>query len=135
MAGPQLFNPISVVLQSKMIKFTRDFGVATGNVSYTGVGFKPRCLIAMGCNDAAATPTSIGFAGLDRLGYALWHLGILGVDWNGALANLIRLFTDPARTVGALADIVSFDNDGFTLSWTRIGAAAGVYDIMVLCLA
>jgi len=123
----EMHNPI--VGRAKVITATRDMTAASGDVAYTGVGFKPRCIVAL----AAINTTeihSIGFA-------AVLVNGILyaeAPDVYYADDQVIRLGTAPGATEQR-AVIKSFDSDGFTLTWTKAGApAANTGTIRVLCI-
>lgn len=107
----------------KVGTFTRAMAAATGTVSYTGVGFKPTLILF-----------SAGYFG----GTGLWFGATDGSD---ALANSLGTSTDACisllETAGKYqtAVISSFDDDGFTLSWTRTGATtASTQTIMYVAL-
>lgn len=105
---------------------------ATGNVAYTGLGFKPSAIVFMSMPGASGTLGSfaLGFTdGVNNRLMGLWgdDSGLLG--GGNAERNLLA-----TRCVGHYstswdyeAAIVSMDLDGFTLNWTNAGAGTVYY--------
>jgi len=137
MPGPAINNPISVLLSSKSVQINRAGAAATGNVAYTGVGFRPRALIAF-----ARTPTgaavnnqrSIGFCDVALASKCLYWTQL---DLTCSLDNtLITISDEPASTNSQTCVVASLDADGFTLTWTKAGAGSSyAADVIILCLA
>lgn len=75
------------VLQSKVISFTRDLTAATGSVAYTGVGFKPTCLVAIAYVNATTTFT-VGFSAKDLSTGTVDFYGNNLVTSNGAFLQI-----------------------------------------------
>jgi len=111
----------------KVLTWTRDLSLTNGNISYTGVGFKPSSMLLI-----AAPPSS----------------GIDGGSWGlhgGSTRNGISRYSDGKfyatfqtfgnSTVACVvsagnyvdADFVSYDEDGLTLSYTKTGSPTGTW--------
>jgi hypothetical protein len=89
---------------------------ASGNVSYSAVGFKPSVLLFM---------ASI----IDGTSFASWGMGLPGTDFSVSTRPTgyapsspwsIMLYEDTSLWQGAKVE--SLDDDGFTLAWTKTGA-------------
>ncbi len=116
---------------SKVIYTTRDMTAASGDVAYTGVGFKPSVIIC--------------FADVFNTSYASW--GVSDSAKNSALIEeythgnrtsaswLIYLSENASASDRQTAIVKSYDTDGFTLTWTKTGnpAPATAY-LVFLCL-
>lgn len=109
---------------------------ATGNVAYTGVGFKPDAIILVG-SGIGTPPTSAGQAQLGLgFGVSSTQRGYISFG-DGATAarkemttKVFGVVADQATTLEE-ADLVSLDSDGFTLNWTT--RVTGDF-VAVLCL-
>ena len=134
-AGNQLTHDGSAWVlgaSSKYISITRDLSAATGNVSYTGIGFKPTGLICFGTVDGVENVFSAGlYGGGSGAGIALMDLTV--PSWN-LISTIISIVTNAAGTDSQGATLASFDADGFTLSWTKGGTPVGTATIRILCL-
>ena len=103
--------------------FTRDVAAATGNVSYTGVGFKPSAIIFF-VNITATVKASFGF---NKIGVAL-VIALQGDStWGQWAGYSIFILTDGSNWHAGV--IASFDADGFTITWTKTGAKTGTANI------
>ena len=128
--GTTWTSAASTALNSKMLAATRDMTIATGSVSYTGVGFRPTCLQAFGANTTLATPNAINGYCDSALNQASLRAGtVIPGQWIYLASVLINLGTDGATQTFA---VTSFDADGFTGTWTRIGAPGGTQSIAFL---
>lgn len=116
---------------SKVVTFTRDLSAATGNVAYTGVGFKPSCMIGLAHVNTTATFTA-GMVGKDGVGGSVDYYGNNLVTSQAAFLQ-IQLADGTAAKYQSAA-VNSFDSDGFTLAWTKTGLPTGTATIYVLCL-
>lgn len=102
-------------LKSKRILFTRDGQGANGDVSYTGVGFKPTSIVALMavpgtayCSEGAVDSAKDSLCKYNR-GNGVMYIG----------GNLIMYSDQASFAQGAI--VKSYDNDGFTLTWTKAG--------------
>ncbi|MGM5018734.1 hypothetical protein [Tardiphaga sp. 367_B4_N1_1] len=118
-------------LKSKVIATTRVLTAASGNVAYTGVGFKPSAIVAV-----AAINTTPAFG----VGFSDAALGAGGVTYYGNNhatfgAFLIEVFlTNDLGSDYQTASVASYDADGFTLAWTKNGSPTGTANLYFLCL-
>ena len=109
---------------------SRDMTAASGNVSYTGAGFQPTALI---CFAAIGTTTyaSWGMADSGNVGRGIPKYGDTSFGVSG---DFIYPMTDVNGT-GQKANVASYDADGFTLTWIKVGTpAAGTAYLQFLCL-
>lgn len=114
-------------INSKQITITRDLTAATGSVAYTGVGFTPTVLIVAGAIDG----TNSGHwsqidSGKTGQGETL--------DYTGFFTSYLPFFLRPASGAYQTAAVASYDADGFTLAWTKVGSPTGTGTFRVLCL-
>lgn len=108
---------------------TRDLTLATGDVSYTGVGFTPKAIIF--------------FAAFAAVDWASWGFSDgsshISVD-READAKFYPNTPNFAFTVGSGAGayqkaiVKTFDADGFTLTWTKVNSPTGTGTVMYLAL-
>lgn len=117
-------------LASKVKAETRDMTAASGNVAYTGYGFQPTALLIL-IELNAASPISIGFSDSAKaLGafvfpyYGLWE----------ALAGRIISLDTASGAYQIVFTLVSYDADGFTLTWTKLGNPTGTANLLVWAL-
>ena len=96
---------------------TRDIQAVSGDVSYTGIGFKPGMIIAI-----ATLPQAVG-------GYCIGLLtpGVYGCQYMqsaGGIYYSTTVVISIEQTTGSKfqqAAVKSLDADGFTLEWTKTG--------------
>ena len=121
------------VLQSKLISSTRVLTNAAGSVSYTGVGFKPTAIIAVsGYGVSAASSGSIGLSDSARGNYCI---GIFAGTIGWQLVQYCCMYIyDIAVGGSAQAYVISYDTDGFTLSWAKNGSPTITVTLFFLCL-
>lgn len=117
----EILNP-AAIFAPKVGSFTRDISTASGNQSITGVGFTPSAVMFFA-----------GVSGTSRMSFGVDNattLGDVGDDYvdsaNTYAANSTNsIFLAVAAGANAVAKINSLDADGFTLAWTKTGAAVG----------
>jgi hypothetical protein len=120
---------------AKIINFTRDMTADSGDVAYTGVGFKPRVVIFL-ANKAATKLTSIGFsvgAGTSNNAVIMDYFGATADTWsNGSIASIALMET---AAIYQIATLKTLDADGFTLTWTKAESpSAAIVTCYALCL-
>lgn len=101
-------------------QITRGLALASGNVAYTGLGFKPTSIEFWGAVDTQIEMMQ-GACGLTNSGYSN---RCMTTDSAGAIlssSDCIRLIRSSAGNEQK-AVLSSFDNDGFTLTWTKVGS-------------
>lgn len=109
--------------------YTHD--TTTGNVSYSGVGFKPDAIIISFAYAAATGSWGMGMAA------STTQRGSYSASYDGtSIARYQRSDKVIACCNGGTkiheADLVSFDSDGFTLNWGT--GSSHQLDMVVLCL-
>jgi len=134
------FNNISgqlTALQAQSYKissFTRVLSVASGNQSITGIGFKPRLILfttgISGGSIWTSTGRSDGIINTD-IEYSFNTGGTIGAYTDTAVAGRQR--DDAAGANYGQFVVSSFDVDGFTLTWTKVGAPVATAEINVVC--
>jgi len=102
----------------KIGTFTRDMSLSSGDVAYSGVGFKPSAVIFISAPGVVAHSISVGFD--DGTG----HYAVFG--W-GAATSLSITASSSISLIEAAGDqqtaiIKTLDADGFTLTWTKAGS-------------
>lgn len=98
--------------------FTRDLTAASGDVSYTGIGFTPsRILFIGGISDSI----SWGVDSITEKNCCNIYLGAaISVSNNYSIIARTSASSNYQRAV-----VSSFDSDGFTLTWTKNNSPTG----------
>lgn len=114
----------------KVGSITRDTNTASGNVSYTGLGFTPKAIIFI-LGVESDISESVGFSSGSSENFCVGSSRTTGISY----------FNDPyaisfysSGTIRSHATIASFDADGFTLSWTRDNSVTGTITIGYLAI-
>jgi len=118
--------PAGAALTSKVITATRDLTAASGDVSYTGVGFIPTVLLVWFQLSTGASLAGIGFSDSAKTNYCYNTL------LAGGSAYLIAAGTGSTNYQRAI--VKTYDADGFTLTWTKTGSPTGTLNLYFLCL-
>lgn len=122
---------------------------ATGNQSYSTVGFQPKLVIFNVSNQTTAGTAvnavcSFGVAtsSSQRHGSSVWsedNQGNSSCEANTSATRCVRLVNEAGTTILS-ADLVSMDGSGFTLNWLSVDASAKIVnwiafgaDITVWC--
>jgi hypothetical protein len=116
-------------LSSKIITDTRDMTAvgAPTDVAYTGVGFKPTSLMCTFNIDGTQ------FMGIGFVDSALTNAQV-DRDFDSNFytnTNLINLVI--TSNTGQRGLLKSFDADGFTITWTKVGSPTGTGLLRFLC--
>ncbi len=127
LTGAEALAIIDSALTSKIVQITRDLAEASGAVAYTGVGFKPTALVALGYVNGQVF-WSIGFSDSAKAVFGMFHafdglMGPGGFAWCYQAAGAYQY-----------AVVASYDADGFTLTWTKVGLPVGTFIVNILCL-
>lgn len=101
--------------------FTRVLSVGSGDVSYTGVGFKPSAIILIGIH--LTVSISIGFGTVDGNIYMKY------IDSEGSTGSTNYIVNLGSFSHMNYASLKSFDSDGFTLTWTKTGSPTGTVPV------
>ena len=104
----------------KKVAFTRAMDAVTGDVSYTGAGFKPSFAVVIIGSDSGGWHDSIGFYD----GSTYFVLTQYAADLSyGTASYMVMLSTNPGVTQQSAIG-KTLDADGITLTWTRTGTPA-----------
>lgn len=116
--------------QYKVQTFGRLLSAASGNVAYTGYGFKPRALMGFGGDFPAGVQSVGSYASTHG---CMFHSASTAYQAFSSSHFLIFGQQGPSSTVaGQFASVTSLDADGFTLMWTgsRTATASADFSIM-----
>lgn len=120
-------------LQSKIITSTRNATTASGDVSYTGIGFVPTSIQIQATLGDDIFIYSFGISDSSKAGISYYNIG---TSFSG-LANTVGL-TNAVIFVGANnlnwqgAIVKTYDADGVTLTWTKTGSPTGTIRINII---
>lgn len=120
---------IDGALKSKIITATRDMTAATGDVIYTGVGFIPTAIIAMGAINTTMN-ISIGISDSSMNSNQINQI-FTGNTYEDLTSKLLVFATAAGATQSAI--VKSFDADGFTLTWTKANSPTGTANLKFIC--
>ena len=116
---------------SKIGSFTRVLSAGNGDVAYTGVGFKPSHIMFMGYQSSENNVgLNIGFDdGTNHYNIFDNHAAAAS-SWSGT--TVVSIYC--TMSVGNIdtAFVKSFDSDGFTLTWTKVGSPTTTYTIFYM---
>jgi hypothetical protein len=118
----------------KLVSFTRAFDGASGDVSYTGAGFKPSAAVFFGAVNGAAGHWGFGWAAGAAQG--LFQSNYLQTAGAARVLTSDYCFAiQPDVNTGQIASLKTWDSDGMTITWAKGGSpGAGTITIMVLYL-
>jgi hypothetical protein len=128
---PLTFTSTLGAVRSKLVTFTRVLSAANNSVAYTGVGFKPSSIICTGgitSNSSYSMP--MGIVDSARSGSSLAYFNSGNALTFASFIDVI----DSAGTNEVIADVSSFDSDGFTLAWSKSNSPVGTATFYALCL-
>lgn len=118
------------VRKTTIITSTRAMNVSSGNVSYTGVGFKPIKITAQ-ANIPSTFSASIGTCNATQMQVQYTHSNS---SYNALQSSYVVFIYGATGGVDyQIASIVSMDNDGFTLAWTKGGTDTATISMSFLC--
>lgn len=126
----QKANGAPIKTRSKIVSVSRNMAAASGQVSYTGVGFKPTSLTVIAAIDFTAD-SSIGFS--DQSLVSSSRARFDGQEFT--TTSLVRIIKTGSSGANAQScSVVSYDDDGFTWDWTKAGSPASeTMVVSVLC--
>jgi hypothetical protein len=103
--------------------FTRDTTIATGTTAYTGVGFKPKAIHMQMITSSPSTRASWGYADATTERGIRTYDTVTPDNFTGSSTSLC--VDQQSGSIIYTARLDTFDADGFTIAWTRTGAATG----------
>lgn len=132
MTALRVFQAIAVTENKfKVGSFTRNIATATGDVSYTGVGFKPQALILIGVISGGSLVYSVGFQG--AAGTTECY-AVAPYNSTYTISNPAAVLINSSSTNYTTGYVKSYDADGFTLTWTKINSPTGTATIAYLAI-
>lgn len=111
---------------NKILLATRDMTAASGDVAYTGVGFKPTKLTVY-----AVIQGLVGYS--IGNGDSLLTNDCIQLEGGAFYQNNLLVRMVPTSGNSQDAVLVSYDADGFTLNWAKTLLPTGVCDIIFVC--
>jgi hypothetical protein len=116
--GDTTFQDEAAVLpKNYQVRITRDMSAASGSVSYTGVGFRPSCIYAFG---GSITDQTVSWAMSNGSLHGCQFTDNTGT-WVNTTSFFLRIYQGANRQD---CSFTSFDADGWTLNWTKVGTPA-----------
>lgn len=123
---------VNTRLKSKVITATRDLTAASGNVSYTGVGFTPTAIVCFANIDNTGTSAYFSFGAVDS---AKTEGGLQYEHETAVRSTATLVYIQPAASNNQTAVVDSFDADGFTLTWTKANSPTGTAQLVFICFS
>lgn len=118
---------------SKIGLFSRDVSLASGDQSVTGVGFIPKMIFLLGLGTNGTTDkVNLGIVDSD----GNYSVSVLqsGGNWYNFTNRLLNFYYYGDSGKYTYAVLKSLDSDGFTLTWTKVGAPTGTANILYLAI-
>jgi hypothetical protein len=131
-SGNWKIHMVQAAATFKIGTFTRDTSVASGDVAYTGVGFKPRLVLFLDGQLAGGSQASIGFDTVSARGALYNNSAVSAGAW--LVNTAFAIYSEQNGGVNHIGVVASFDADGFTITWTKNGASTGTHTIIYLAL-
>ena len=137
--GAETFLPLVPYAQQKFVQFTHVLSLATGSQIITGVGFKPRLILFQNGIVGGSGYASIGqanekhFAGAPDTYIEFGFQPVLSLFYYqpGGVSGIQR--DDATSNNYAWYQVTSFDDDGFTLLWTKFGTPTSTVSVVANC--
>ncbi len=125
----KLINIQAPWVKSKFFSYNKDMATQ-GPLSHVGIGFRPRVLIAFSCLDGGVGSISFGYSDGNKDSRCI-HLAETTL-----IADTVSVLIKGDRAAGGSNSCVvtSYDADGFTLTWTKVGLPVGTLYTTILCL-
>jgi len=113
--------------------FNRDTSLASGTQAVTGVGFQPKAVIFFMMQDGAAGEASWGSSSDDgsHMSISDTHISTANAYTNDTTNSIVDNHSGSAIYQGR---IQSFDSDGFTITWNKVGSPTGTIRTIFLAL-
>jgi hypothetical protein len=129
-----IVGSVGGTLKSNTIQFTRDLTSASGDVSYTGMGFLPTMCIFSGAVGGSLTQyltiVSVSDSAKNSIAVNLQASQIVAPG-NG---TNVLVFGDATGANFNNAIVKTYDADGLTLTWTKIATPTGTATIRATCM-
>lgn len=117
----------------KALQASRSMTAASGNVAYTGLGFKPRMILVTGGVNAGTNLSC--YFGMAENQTPMSGISNGSFGSSGAVVSAVVINIGDATNANSQQAVVnSWDADGFTLAWTVLGSpAAGTASLYFMC--
>ena len=115
----------------KIGTFTRDLTTATGDVAYSGVGFKPTILVFI----AGVIEVSTMSIGIDdgTNSYSVYD-NYYNLNFAWAVSSTLAICVIPSPGISQSGLVKTLDADGFTVTWTKTGLPTGTATVYYLAI-
>lgn len=114
----------------KVGTFTRNTATASGSVPYTGIGFKPKFAIFLMGLPGGGNKVSLGFDdGVTAACVANYNPGGAGFWLSQTTQSIEAVHTTSDLMFGKVA---SFDSDGFTMAYIKVGSPVDTVDVIYI---
>jgi hypothetical protein len=110
----------------KIGNLSRYLNAASGDVAYTGVGFKPSVIIFLAY--ASVYGNSVGFDNVTAKGCMCNYVNLI---YGGSTSVSIIMGEDGNTGKSQTGFVKSLDTDGFTITWARNGATGSIEGTVV----
>ena len=111
-----------------VLSFTRDMSLASGDVSYTGAGFKPSTAIVFSCLPGLV----MGCIGIAVGTTEFVIRNVLDTSWEYNDSMLVFCTETAGNNQSAISK--SMDADGMTMTWTKAGTPTDIIEGFILYL-
>lgn len=120
----------TLLSKKKVGTFTRDISLASGIQAITGIGFKPTAGHFLAGIEDVVGKISIGFSDGVTSGVVGDTYGNSPNTWHLTSSSCIYIMFNSAD--GYYGKISTWDIDGFTITWTKMGSPTGIATIQFL---
>lgn len=127
-SGNVQLSPLRAVAGS----FTHDISTASGNQSISGIGFKPRCLVDINCTGGASNAQASWAGSDDGVTAQCIEVATSGYVPQVGMSMICRTAVSGGNFSRGL--VTSFDANGFTIAWTKVGTPTGTATVRFLAL-
>jgi len=121
-------NLVSGILSSKVTEETRELVEDSGAVSYTGAGFRPTSVEIIYFISGYLTGSGQGFSDSGKTSMAMyWSY----TETSKEKSSNTIIYSEVASNSAQSAVVTSYDADGITLTWTKIGSPAATLTMLI----
>lgn len=121
---------VNTRLKSKLLATTRDLTAASGDVSYTGIGFVPTAIICITAHSGQGVSIGVADSAIAEVSVARDYDGnFKGPNILGGTICFVQISSGNYQQ----AVVKTYDADGFTLTWAKTGSPTGTLSLSFLC--
>jgi hypothetical protein len=122
---------VSALTSFKVVSFSRDTSLASGTQAITGVGFKPRAVIFLGVVSGGIGRVSIGIDDGTTPKAIFDNYATTANTWDTDNKSIVCMQGSGTYYQGRVS---LFDDDGFTMLWSKTGITSGTLIIHALAI-